>query len=85
MDCRVSCLDQFKKSLLENYSKYFDDLLSGERSLPFGLLVFHLKTNKQKLEKHHINGSQTRSVCTRKKTIMDFQEAVLACDIKSDK
>ena len=28
--------------LLENYSKYFDDFtcwLSGERSLPFGLLV----------------------------------------------
>ena len=28
-----------KSLLLENYSKYFDDLLSGERSLPFGLLV----------------------------------------------
>ena len=39
----LAALDQFKKSLnllLENYSKYFDDLLSGERSLPFGLLVF---------------------------------------------
>ena len=42
MDC------QFKKSLIREYSKYFDDLLSGERSLPFGLLVlsfqqfFHL-------------------------------------------
>ena len=38
----LAALDQFKKSLnllLENYSKYFDDLLSGERSLPFGLLV----------------------------------------------
>ena len=39
MDCGVIALDQFKKNLLENYSKYFDDLLSGERSLPFGLLV----------------------------------------------
>ena len=39
----LAALDQFKKSLnllLENYSKYFDDLLSGERSLPFGLLVY---------------------------------------------
>ena len=39
----LAALDQFKKSLnllLENCSKYFDDLLSGERSLPFGLLVF---------------------------------------------
>ena len=38
----LAALDQFKKSLnllLENYSKYFDDLLSGQRSLPFGLLV----------------------------------------------
>ena len=32
-------LTNFKNLLLENYSKYFDDLLSGERSLPFGLLV----------------------------------------------
>ena len=42
----LAALDQFKNHLLENYSKYFDDLLSGERSLPFGLLV----KNKQ-----HIN------------------------------
>ena len=38
----LAALDQLKKSLnllLENYSKYFDDLLCGERSLPFGLLV----------------------------------------------
>ena len=42
---RLTALDQFKISLnllLENYSKYFDDLLSGERSLPFGLLVVQL-------------------------------------------
>ena len=35
----LAALDQFKNLFLENYSKYFDDLLSGERSLPFGLLV----------------------------------------------
>ena len=35
----LAALDQFKKLLLENYSKYFDDLLSGERSLASGLLV----------------------------------------------
>ena len=32
-------LTNLKNLLLENYSKYFDDLLSGERPLPFGLLV----------------------------------------------
>ena len=35
----IAALDQFENLLLENYSKYFDDLLSGERLLPFGLLV----------------------------------------------
>ena len=38
----LAALDQFKKSFIQEYSKYFDDLLSGERSLPFGLLVFFL-------------------------------------------
>ena len=37
--------DQFKDLLLENYSKYFNDLLSGERSLPFGLLVLIFAAN----------------------------------------
>ena len=32
-------MTNLKNLLLENYSKYFDDLLSGERSLPFGLHV----------------------------------------------
>ena len=32
-------LTNLKNLLLENYSKYFDDLLSGEGSLPIGLLV----------------------------------------------
>ena len=36
----LAALDQFKNLLLENYSKYFDDLLSGEQSFPFGLLVY---------------------------------------------
>ena len=36
----LAAVDQFIIFLLENCSKYFDDLLSGERSLPFGLLVF---------------------------------------------
>ena len=35
----LAALDQFKKSFIREYSKYFDDLLSDERSLPFGLLV----------------------------------------------
>ena len=36
----LAALTNLKNLLLEKYSKYFDDLLSGERSLPFGLLVF---------------------------------------------
>ena len=35
----LAALDHLKKKILENYSKYFDDFLSGERSLPFGLPV----------------------------------------------
>ena len=30
----LAALDQFKKSFIREYSKYFDDLLSGERFLP---------------------------------------------------
>ena len=40
MDWELAALDQFKKSFIREYSKYFDGLLSGERSLPLGLLVF---------------------------------------------
>ena len=36
----LAALDQLKNILLENHSKYFDDFLSGERPLPFGLLVY---------------------------------------------
>ena len=38
-------MTNLKNLLLENYSKYFDDLLSGERSLPFGLLVYFIMIN----------------------------------------
>ena len=30
-------------------------------SKPHVIIIFHLKTNKQKLENYHVNGSQTRS------------------------
>ena len=36
-------MTNLKNILLETYSKYFEDLLSGERSLPFGLLVLSYK------------------------------------------
>ena len=39
IDCRVTVIDQFK-NFFENYSKYFNDLLPGERLLPFGLLDY---------------------------------------------
>ena len=35
-------------------------LLTLFGSKPHIIIIFHLKTNMQKLEKHHINGSQTR-------------------------
>ena len=41
----LAALDQFINLLLENGSKYFDDLLSGERSLPFGLLFIKGRLN----------------------------------------
>ena len=30
-------------------------------SKPHIIIIFHFKTNRQKLEKHHVNGSQTRT------------------------
>ena len=42
-------MTNLKNLLIENYSKYFNDLLSGERSLRFGLLVSlmtHFMTNQ---------------------------------------
>ena len=38
----LAALDKLKKSFIRQYSKYFDDLLSGERWLPYGLLVLFL-------------------------------------------
>ena len=35
-------------------------LLTLFESKPHIIIIFHLKTNRQKLEKYHINGSQTR-------------------------
>ena len=35
-------------------------LLTFFVSKPHIIIIFHLKTNKQKLEKHHVNWSQTR-------------------------
>ena len=37
-------------------------LLTLFESKPHLIIIFHLKTNMQNLEKHHVNGSQTRSV-----------------------
>ena len=48
----LAALDQLKKILLENYSKYFDDFLSGERSLPFGLLLLYGKGAKRHICLH---------------------------------
>ena len=35
-------------------------LLTLFESKPHIIIIFHLKTNRQKLEKYHVNGSQTR-------------------------
>ena len=40
---------------------YSTILLTLFQSKPHIIIIFHLKTNKQKLEKHHVNGSQTRT------------------------
>ena len=37
-------------------------LLTLFESKPHLIIVFHLKTNRQKLEKHHVNGSQYKPV-----------------------
>ena len=37
-------------------------LLTLFESKPHIIIIFHLKTNEQKLEKYHVNGSQTRRV-----------------------
>ena len=35
-------------------------LLTFFESKPYIIIIFHLKTNRQKLEKYHVNGSQAR-------------------------
>ena len=40
-------------------------LLTLFESKPHIIIIFHLKTNEQKLEKHHVNGSQTRIIMNR--------------------
>ena len=37
-------------------------LLTLFESKPHIIIIFHLKTIRQKLEKHHVNGSQTCNV-----------------------
>ena len=59
----LAALDQFEKNLLlENYSKYFDDLLSGERSLPFGLLVSICYHGNQRLDLAEFHSSKLSCV-----------------------
>ena len=37
-------------------------LLTLFESKPHIIIIFHLKTIRQKLEKHHVNGSRTRTI-----------------------
>ena len=41
-------------------SAYLRLLLTLFESRPHIIIIFHLKTNRQKLEKYHVSGSQTR-------------------------
>ena len=42
-------------------SAKFEILLTLFESKPHIIIIFHWKTNRQKLEKYHVNGSQTRT------------------------
>ena len=42
----------FSSSKFETFANF--------ESKPHIIIIFHLKTNRQKLEKHQVNGSQTR-------------------------
>ena len=58
-------MTNLKNLLLENYSKYFDDLLSGEQSLPFGLLVLNVVLNIDcgyMLGPPHLGGSKVPKI-----------------------
>ena len=41
-------------------SAKFETLLTLFVSKPHIIIIFHLKTNRQKRENYHVNGSQTR-------------------------
>ena len=41
-------------------SAKFETFANVVESKPPIIIIFHLKTNRQKLEKYHVNGSQTR-------------------------
>ena len=42
-------------------SAKFETFANLDESKPHIIIIFHLKTNRQKLEKYHVNGSQTRN------------------------
>ena len=44
-------------------------LLTLSESKPHIIIIFHLKTNRQKLEKYHVNGSQTRNLERQKTSV----------------
>ena len=48
--------------ILVFFSEKMRLLLILFESKPHIIIIFHLKTDKEKLEKHHVNGSQTRNI-----------------------
>ena len=44
----------FSSAKFETFANLFE-------SKPHIIIIFHVKTNRQKLEKYHVNGSQTRT------------------------
>ena len=54
-------------------------LLTLFESKPHIIIIFHLKTNGQKLEKHHVNGSQTRraSVAEQTESVSEINHAAV--------
>ena len=44
----------FSSAKVETFANLFE-------SKPHIFIIFHLKTSRQKIEKHHVNGSQTRT------------------------
>ena len=58
-------------------------LLTLSESKPHIIIIFHLKTNRQKLEKHHVNGSQTRISNLFLIVLLYIVEAKKGCKKKS--